>query len=373
MFMKAGELIKYLEEWAPPGASWEKDNVGLLVGKKTTEIKRIFLCLELNPKTLDEALKLNCNFIFTHHPLIFRPLKNLNFTKSIKKQLIAQLIKNDIVLYSAHTNLDFTKDGVSFELAHRLKLQNVNFLEYEEDNQFKLVVFVPENYFEKVSSALFNAGAGIIGNYSNCSYSSEGTGTFLGNEFTNPYFGKKLNLEKVKEIRLELLVNKWKLNNVLTALTNSHPYEEPAYDIYPLKNKNVNYGAGAIGNLLKPMTENEFLNFLSKSIKSQNIRYCKGTNAKINRVAVCGGSCSDKYKAAISAGADAFVTADIGYHTFEEAQGSILLVDAGHYETEVHSIDAVERKLKKFLKENNSKIELFKFKGNTNPVKFLKI
>jgi dinuclear metal center YbgI/SA1388 family protein len=373
MFMKAGELIKYLEEWAPPGASWEKDNIGLLVGKKTTEIKRIFLCLELNKRTLDEALKLNCNFIFTHHPLIFRPLKNLNFTNDIKKQLIAQLIKNDIVLYSAHTNLDFTKDGVSFELARRLKLQNVSFLEYEEANQYKLVVFVPQNYSEKVSSALFLSGAGIIGDYSNCSYYGEGTGTFLGNNFTNPKFGKKLKLEKVKEFRLEFLVNKWKLNNVLTALKNSHPYEEPAYDIYPLKNKNVNYGVGAIGNLKEPMTEKNFLSFLSKSINSKNIRYCKGKKNKVSRIAVCGGSCSDKYKAAISAGADAFVTADVGYHTFEEAQGNILLVDAGHYETEVHSIDAVERKLKKFLKLNNSKIELFKFKGNTNPVKFLKI
>ena len=373
MFMRAGDLIKYLEEWAPPGASWDKDNIGLLVGKKTTEVKKIFLCLELNRKTLDEALKQNCNFIFTHHPLIFRPLKNLNFTNNKKKQLIAELIKNDIVLYSAHTNLDFTKDGVSFELAKKLKLTNIRFLEYEEENQFKVVTFVPKDNLSALSDALFKAGAGIIGDYSNCSFSSEGTGTFLGNEFTNPKVGKKLNLEKVEEVRLEVLVNAWKLNNVINALISAHPYEEPAYDVYPLKNKNVNYGIGAIGELQTPMKTKVFLEHVSKSIKSKNIRYCKGKNDLIKRVAVCGGSCSEKYPVAIKEGADAFVTADVGYHTFEEALGDILLIDAGHYETEIHGIDAVERKIKKFLKQNNSKIELIKFKGNTNPVSFLKI
>ncbi len=370
--MKAGDLIKYLEEWAPPGAAWDKDNVGLLVGSKKAEVKKIFLCLELNQQALEEALKNNCNFIFTHHPLIFRPLKNLNLTNSRKKQLIAQLIKNNIVLYSAHTNLDFTKDGVSFELAKKLKLQNIRFLEHETENQYKLVVFVPENFLEKVSDALFAAGAGIIGDYTNCSYVSEGTGTFLGNEFTNPAVGKKLKLKKVKEARLEVIVNKWNLNNVLNALISTHPYEEPAFDIYPLKNQNPNYGIGAIGEFEKPLSKKEFLLYLSKSIKSSNILYCNGKANKIKTVAVCGGSCSDKYKIAIAAGADAFVTADVGYHTFEEAQGDILLIDAGHYETEVHSIDAVERKLKKFLKQKNSNIELIKFKKNTNPVKFLK-
>ncbi len=371
-FMIAGNLIKYLEEWAPPGTSWEKDNIGLLVGNKKTEIKNILLCLELNERALKEAIKNDCNFIFTHHPLIFKPLKNLNFTNDRKKKLLAELIKRDIVLYSAHTNLDFTKGGVSFEIAKKLKLKNVRFLEHEKENQYKLVVFVPEDFREKILTYLFNAGAGTIGDYTDCSFSSEGTGTFFGNEFTNPRVGKKNNLEKVSENRLEVLVNKWDLNNVLTALKKSHPYEEPAFDIYPLKNENVNFGIGAFGTLPIPMKESDFLIYLSKSINSKNIRYCKGKNRIIKTVAVCGGSCANKYNVAISVGADAFVTADVGYHTFEEATGKILLVDAGHYETEIHSIDAVERKIKKFLNKNNSKIELFKFKKNTNPVKFLK-
>ena len=371
--MRAGELIKYLEEWAPPGAAWEKDNIGLLVGSKRAEIKKIFLCLELNQRTLTSALKNNCNFIFTHHPLIFKPLKNLNFTNDTKRKLLKDLIQNDIVLYSAHTNLDFTRDGVSFELAKRLNLKNIRFLIPEEANQYKLTVFVPEKDTEKVANAMFSAGAGVIGNYSECSFSSSGTGTFRGNSMSNPKVGKKENFEKVKENRLEVLVNSWKLEEVVNALLAAHPYEEPAFDVYVLKNRNRNYGTGAIGELSTPMKKEEFLKFLSHSINSRNIRYCEGKKGKIKTVAVCGGSCSDKYKNAISMGADAFVTADVGYHTFEEAQGKILLVDAGHYETEVHSIDAVERKIKEFLSERKEKIDVIKYKGNTNPVKFLKI
>jgi dinuclear metal center YbgI/SA1388 family protein len=239
--MIAETIINFIEKWAPPGAAWEKDNVGLQVGSTKREITNIFLCLELTEKSLNQAINKNCNFIFTHHPFIFKPLNKLNTHSDPKGKLIEKLIKNDITLYSAHTNLDFTTDGVSFELAKSLKLKNNRFLVNEKSNQFKLVVFVPEKSLENVSDSLFNAGAGIIGEYEKCSFRLSGNGTFQGSANTNPVIGTKLNYENVNEVRLEVLIDSWKLNSVLSALHQSHPYEEPAFDIYPLNNDNVNY------------------------------------------------------------------------------------------------------------------------------------
>ncbi len=369
--MMIRELINYLEEWAPRGAAWERDNVGLMVGTEKSEVKKIFLCLELNPKALDEAIRQKCNLIITHHPFIFRPIKKINYSRDTKSELLRLLIKNDISLYSAHTNLDFTVDGVSYSLARKLGLKNIKFLKNEEANQFKLVVFVPSNKVQSVADAMFEAGAGEIGNYSKCSFSSGGTGTFEGDENSNPAIGKKESFEEVEEIRLEVLVHSWKLNSVIKALLKAHPYEEPAYDIYPLKNKNVNYGYGAIGQLDKSLSRKEFLDLVVKKLNCKNLRYTEN-KGRIRNVAVCGGAGADLINDAIRANADAFVTADIKYHDFEEANGKILLVDAGHYETEVHILDVLKKRIQNFYKEKNKKIEVIKFRGSTNPVKFYK-
>lgn len=372
-YMIVSELTKYLEDWAPPGAAWEKDNIGLQVGSGSVKLKNILLALELNYEVLDEALKKNCNLIFTHHPLIFSPIKKIDTQKDSKAQLISQLIKNDITLYSAHTNLDFTKDGVSFELARVLKLKKVKFLENEESNQYKIVVFVPEENLENLSKSIFDAGGGIIGEYENCSFQLKGEGTFKGSEKSNPVIGKKEIFEKVNEVRLEVLVDNWKLNKVISAIIKNHPYEEPAYDIYPLKNKNVNYGAGAIGELENEMGLKEFLQHVQKSLKLTNFRYVKGKDSRIKKVAVCGGSGSDLLKNAIVANADAFITADIKYHTFQDAGNKILFIDAGHYETEIFALNVVEKKIKKYLEEKlEDNINVFKFSGSTNPIKFYK-
>ena len=364
------ELIKYFEKWAPPGAAWDKDNVGLQVGSQKAKITNILLALELNQKVLSEALNKNCNLIFTHHPFIFKPIKSLNFSNDDKSNLIKELIKNDISVYSAHTNLDFTKDGVSFELAKKLNLKNIKFLELEESNQFKVTVFVPHASLNLVSNAMFENGAGKIGEYEKCSFQLNGEGTFEGSSKANPVIGKPNILEKVEEVRLEVLVDKWNLNRVLNAMIKAHPYEEPAYDVYVLKNKNVNYGFGAIGELQKAITEREFLSQVCKSLGTKNLRFTKGKSKKIKIIAVCGGSGSDLVSSAIVQKADAFVTADIKYHTFQDAENKIMLIDAGHYETEIHSLNEVKSRLEKYIKENKYKTKVFKYSKSTNPISF---
>ncbi|MEG8947578.1 Nif3-like dinuclear metal center hexameric protein [Rosettibacter firmus] len=369
--MSAEELTEYLESWFPRGAAWEKDNVGLQIGSRGNRIKNIMICLELTDEVLKDAINKNCNFIFTHHPLLFNPVKKLDFHSNQTSQLIEKIIKHDITVYSAHTNLDFVKDGVSFELAKRLKLKNICFLKNQEANQFKVVVFVPENYLEQVSNAAFSAGAGIIGEYSSCSFRIKGEGTFKGSEKTNPAIGSKNVFEKVEEIRLEFIVDEWNLSNVISAILKVHPYEEPAYDIYHVKNKNVNYGAGAIGYLENKMDENEFLYHISKSLNTEAIKYCNGKNRVINKVAVCGGSGASLIDDAINSGADAFITADIKYHEFHSANNRIMLIDAGHYETEVLILDAVKKKIENFIGKK-SNLKVYKYNKSTNPIKFYK-
>jgi len=270
-------------------------------------------------------------------------------------------------LYSAHTNLDFTKDGVSFQLAKKIGLKDQKFLLNLTSNQNKISVYVPVKFADKVADAMHNAGAGISGEYSNCSFRSSGTGYFKGSEKSNPRFGVKGNLEKVEEIKIEVLVNSFDVNKVVAAMKQAHPYEEVAYDIYPIINENVNYGMGVIGSLDNELSEKQFLNLISKSIKIKNFRFAKGSKQKIKTVAVCGGSGSDLLDTAIKSGADAFITADIKYHTFQDAEFKILLVDAGHFETEIHSLDEIKKRLEKSLTD---KTKVYKFTGNTNPVVF---
>ena len=367
--MTGKEIIKYLEEWAPKGIAWDKDNVGLQVGDPEIKVKNVLLSLDLKEEVIESAVKENCNLIITHHPLLYYPLKNLDFSKSSRAKMIEKLIKNNITLYSAHTNLDFTKHGVSYQLAQRLSLKNIRFLKNLSENQIKLAVFVPESHVNKVAEAIHQSGGGIIGEYSHCSFRTSGTGTFKGSDDSNPTIGKKGKVEFVEEVKLEVLVDKWKLNQVLNAMKDSHPYEEVAYDIYSLKNENANYGVGAVGELSDSMDTNEFLGFISSKLKTSALRYTNSKKKKIKTVAVCGGSCGELVDAAIKQNADAFVTADLKYHTFQDAESKILLIDAGHYETELPILDEIKKRLESYLKENR-KIKVLKFKGSTNPIVF---
>jgi dinuclear metal center YbgI/SA1388 family protein len=367
--MTVKEIIKYLEAWAPKAVAWEKDNVGLQVGNPDQEIKNILLSLDPEEEVIENAIKEKCNLIITHHPLLYYPLKNLDLSKNKSAKIVEKLIKNDIALYSAHTNLDFTKYGVSYQLAKRLSLKNIKFLKNLSGNQLKLAVFVPNSHIEKVAQAIHAAGGGVIGEYSDCSFRTAGTGTFKGSDKSNPSIGKKGITETVEEVKLEILVDEWKLNHVIFAMKKTHPYEEVAYDIFPLKNENINYGIGSIGDLNENMQVNDFLNFVSSKLKTTGIRYSKGKFGKISRVAVCGGSCGELLDEAIKQEADAFITADLKYHTFQDAGEKILLVDAGHYETEAPILDEIKNRLESFLKENK-RIKVLKYKGSTNPIIF---
>lgn len=364
--MTIDTIIKYLESWAPKEISWERDNVGLQVGNKEQALTNILLCLDVNENVVEEAIKKRCNLIISHHPLLFNPLKNIRPGSRIS-ELVTMLIKNDITLYSAHTNLDFTKDGVSFQLAKKLRLNSIRFLKNLSDNLIKLVVFVPKDYVESVAEAIHSNGGGIIGEYSNCSFRINGKGTFKGSDKSNPSVGKKGKIEFVDEVRLEILVNNFDLPAIIQAMKVAHPYEEVAYDLYTLKNENVNFGMGAIGQLAQALSQKDFLEYVSQNLGIKNFRYTKGKN-KIKNVAVCGGSGSDLLNTAISAKADAFITADIKYHTFQDAEDNLLLIDAGHYETEIFILDELKLRLDNLLKNNKSKV--LKFKGSTNPVSF---
>jgi dinuclear metal center YbgI/SA1388 family protein len=316
---------------------------------------------------INESIANDCNLIITHHPLIFHPIKSLDFQKDKNSLLIQKLIKNDLTLFSAHTNLDFTKNGVSFQLAKTLGLKDIDFLVKLDANQCKLSVFVPEDYVEAVAEAIFNAGGGIIGDYSRCSFRTDGAGTFLGSNESSPFTGKPGKREKVNEAKLEVLVNSWKIKDVVAAVHDSHPYEEPAYDIYPLKNKNVNYGMGALGELNEDMSPKEFLKHVSVKLGAEFLRYTAGRNERIKKIAVCGGAGSELLREAAASGADAFITADIKYHAFHDASGKILLIDAGHYETEIYVLGQIEKELKAVVK---NEFKIYKYSGSTNPVIF---
>jgi dinuclear metal center YbgI/SA1388 family protein len=367
--MNCNDIIKYLENWAPKEIAWEKDNTGLQIGSPERRIKNIMLSLDLNENVIDQAIKKKCNFIFTHHPLLFKPLTRIDTSVNSTSLLVEKLIKNDITLYSAHTNLDFTKDGVSFQLAKKLKLHDINFLTNLSGKQVKLVVFVPEDSLDKVSSAIHQSGGGIIGEDFNCSYRIAGTGTISRSKKNNSTTGSRSKPEFMDEIRLEVLVDQWKIDSVIRAMKLAHPYKEVVYDLYPLKNADMNYGLGAIGVLSKPMNKEEFFNHVINCLRIKNFRYSNGKNKKITRVAVCGGSCGEYLNEALKSGADAFITADVKYHSFLEAEGKILFIDAGHYETEIHSLDEVHRRLANFI-SNKQSTKVYKYTGSANPIIF---
>jgi dinuclear metal center YbgI/SA1388 family protein len=365
--MKCYEIFRFIEDWAPKGIAWDKDNVGLQVGSANSVVKNILLCLDSTEKVVDEAIKKRCNLIISHHPLLFRAIKKIDTQSDKTSKIIQKLLKYNITLYSAHTNLDFTKGGVSFKLAERLKLEKITFLKYLSGNQFKLSVFVPFTHVDKVAHAIHTAGGGVIGEYSHCSFRTIGTGTFKGSAKSNPVLGRKHKIEYTDEVKLEVLIDSFHSSKIISEMIKAHPYEEVAYDLYPLANENINFGIGAVGILNKPMNEREFLKFVAKQLGMKIFRYNTGKKGTIKIVAVCGGSGVDLLPTAIQKNADAFITADIKYHGFDEAQNKILLIDAGHYETEIIALTEVQKRLKGYLSHKN---KVFKYTGTTNPVIF---
>lgn len=326
-------IITELEKFAPLPYQESYDNCGLLTGNKEQDVTGALLCLDCTEAVVEEAIKKKCNLIVAHHPIIFGGLKKLNGSNYVERTVI-KAIQNNIAIYACHTNLDNIKHGVNKKISDKLGLINTQILSPKKSLLKKLVTFVPALHLENVRESLFNAGAGNIGNYDNCSFVLEGIGSFRGNENTKPFIGEKGKLSLEKESRLELIFESTNESQIISALKQNHPYEEIAYDIYQLENSYQNIGSGMIGELEKPVSEIEFLNNLKSVFKLKLIKHTPLLTKSIKKVALCGGSGSFLLKNAISLKSDIYISSDFKYHEFFDAENQILIADIGHYESE---------------------------------------
>tara|TARA_E500000178_G_scaffold355589_1_gene428769 strand:- start:965 stop:2059 length:1095 start_codon:yes stop_codon:yes gene_type:complete len=363
--MKLFKIIEILETWAPLNYQEEYDNSGLLIGDVNSDIKKILISLDCTNEVINEAINLNCNLIISHHPLIFKGIKSITGKNYVEKNII-KAIKSDISIYSIHTNLDNILDGVNNEIAEKLNITNRKILNLSSDNSlFKLITYVPNDFHEIILNSLFKSGAGKIGKYSECSFTSQGEGSFRGSILSNPRYGKKNIRSNIKEKKIEVIFEKNKKSKIIDSLKLNHPYEEVAYDIFKLENKNNLIGSGLIGDI-KPMKEIEFLKKIKKKFNLKFLKHTKLKNKLIKKVAVCGGSGSFLIKNSIHSNADIFITSDIKYHDFFESNDRIILVDIGHYESEQFTKNIIFS----YLIKKISKFDIVLSKINTNPVKY---
>ena len=349
---RIADVAATIESWAPRASAQSYDNVGLQIGDPTRTVTKAVIALDATPAVVDEAIAVGAELIITHHPLIFRPLTSIT-PATFVSSVALRIAENGIALYAAHTNLDAANGGVSFALADKLGLRDVRFLSQSKDNLVKLVTFVPDEQIAAVRAALAEAGAGVIGAYRACSFSTPGTGTFQAESHAEPALGAAGGpLERVAELRLEVQLERWLLDGVVQKLRSVHPYEEVAYDVYAVEQSSTNVGLGAVGELDHATTLSSFLERVCSSLGAGSLRFVGDTAATVQRIAVCGGSGSDLVAAALAAGADAFVTADVTYHRFFDvldiaAIPRMALIDAGHYETEA----MIESALAKWLQD----------------------
>src|SRR4030042_962558 len=334
--MKLQDLSAFLDSAIPLSCQESYDNSGLQVGLPDKEINSALLCLDITDEVLDEAGYTGCDVIISHHPLIFQGIKRLS-GRTITERLLLKAIKQDVAIYSAHTSLDVIGSGVSRKMAEKLKLQNIKTLSPLKGRLNKLVTYVPEDHIDTGREAIFNAGAGIIGNYDYCSFTTPGTGSFRGGEGTNPFVGEKGKIHFEKEVRFETVMFSHMKNRVVKALLEATPYEEAAYDIYPLDNDNIDIGLGCTGDLPESVEEKDFLKAVGTIFSAGGIRYSKLTGKRITRVALCGGAGGALISDALVSGAGAFITADVRYHSFFEGGNKMVIIDIGHYESEKFS------------------------------------
>jgi dinuclear metal center YbgI/SA1388 family protein len=361
------DIIEYLETIAPLALQESYDNSGLIVGDKAALAKGILVSLDCTEEVVQEAIERGCNLIVSHHPIVFSGLKKITGATYIERVVI-KAIQNNIALYAIHTNLDSVlKNGVNTKIAEKLGLSNTRILSPKADVLCKLITYCPTAQADVVRQAIFNAGAGMIGNYDQCSFNTEGVGTFRGNEGANPFVGNVGELHKENEVRIETVFPAWLQGAVVAALLAAHPYEEVAYDVYALKNKHPQTGAGMIGTLPVEMGTNDFLALLKTAMKADGIRYTAYAQ-KIKTVAVCGGSGSFLLRDAIAQKADVLVTADFKYHQFFDAEGRIMIADIGHYESEQYTIEL----LGEILNKKFTTFAVLFTQVNTNPVNYYK-
>lgn len=363
--MKIKELIASLEEFCPLGYQESYDNCGLISGDKEKNITGVLLCLDSTEDVLKEAVKRKCNLVIAHHPILFSPIKKIT-GKTYAERAIIYAIKHGLCIYAMHTNLDNIRLGVNNKIAEKIGLSNLSILSPKHGLLRKLVTFCPVNKANEVRTALFAAGAGKIGNYDECSFNTEGIGTFKAGENTKPHVGTKHKQHSEKEERIETLYPLPIENKVIQALLKAHPYEEIAYDIYPLEIPHPNIGSGMVGEFEKAINEKDFLSLLKKNMEVSCIRHTPFTGKKIKRVAICGGSGSFLLPNAINSSADAFVTSDFKYHQFFDAEGKILITDIGHYESEQFTPEILHH----FIKEKFTTFATLISKTSTNPVNY---
>ena len=370
MNIKVSDIIKKIEQWLPEKFAIKEDKIGLITGSYDKEVNKILVTLDVNLEVIKEAIDNKVDFIFAHH----NPFYNMPETfvsDTPQGRILKELLKNDISLYIAHTNLDAAFGGVNDVLADMIGLKNVSSLVTGwKERYVKFAVNVPENFEEKVRAAITDAGAGYIGNYSDCTFHVKGDGYFMPKQGTEPFLGKIEKLSKVNEVKIETILNIEKLDKVLKAMLEVHPYEELAYDIFPLYNDGKKTGLGRIGYIQNPITLKEFLDLVNKLLGTSNLKYSGDLNRHVYKIALCGGSGMSFFKDAYSKGADVYLTGDIKFHEAQEAQElGLALIDAGHYATEK---PVVEKAANFLLLNFKDEAQVITSKVNTDPFMYFK-
>jgi len=364
--MKLKEITGAIEEFAPLSLQADYDNAGLITGDPEMEITGAVLCLDVTEAILDEAIAKKANLVISHHPIVFLALKSITGRNHIERCII-KAIQNNIAIYAAHTNLDSVRDGISFAMAEKLGLQQVEVLEPRKNNLVKIGVHTPESHVETVRQAMSEARAGATGHYDSCTFNIKGEGTFRAKPGANPYVGQVGELHREPEIRTEAVVPSYRAAAVVAAIKKVHPYEEIAYDITPLDLPNRDAGYGAVGDLPEPVDAMKFLQTVKETFAVGAIRYSRPHKPTVQRIAMIGGAGSDGMPVAIAAGADVFLTADVKYNSFFDADNRILLADIGHFESEIGVISL----LYEILTKKFPTFALHKSELSHNPVNYL--
>ncbi len=363
--MKLKDISAFFEAYAPLMYQESYDNSGLQVGDYAMELRGALVTLDVTEEVIDEAIEKNLNLVIAHHPVIFSGIKSLT-GKNMSERVILKAIKNDVAIYAVHTNLDAVENGVNGKICEKLELQKCRILEPIAEVLKKLVVFVPLSHADKVRDVLFENGAGNIGAYDSCSFNQDGKGTFRGGEGSDPFVGEKGKMHTEAEVRIETIFPEHEKGRVIGAMLQAHPYEEVAYDIYPLDNKFKKVGMGMIGELKNEMAEKDFLQLLKDEFGTACIRHTAFLGRKIRKVAVSGGAGSFLLRRAISSGADVFVSGDFKYHQFFDAEKRIIIADIGHFESEQYTRELFYE----LLTKNFPKFAVHLSDVNTNPIKY---
>lgn len=360
------QVMASLEALAPPALQESYDNARLITGNPNHEVSGVLTTLDCTEAVVAEAMAMGCNMVVAHHPIVFKGLKSFTGQDYVEKTII-KAIKNDVAIYAIHTNLDnVIHGGINATLAQKLGLQNVKVLSPKAGRLQKLTVMVPPADTDTLLQALYEAGAGNIGNYSQCSFRTSGTGTFTGNQESQPAIGQAGEAEEVQENKVEVILPDYAAGQVLAAMQKAHPYEETAYFLTALENSWQETGSGAIGRLPEPLSVTDFLQKIKTDLPVQTVRYTPTDRQTISSVAVCGGSGSFLIKKALHAQADAFITADVKYHEFFDAQNSMMIADIGHFESETH----VRELLKTYLQQKFSNFAIYASQLLTNPINY---